>query len=71
MRPDTQQRVGRLCGPSEDLCPEESSWEHRVWELLSRDAERTFSTSSWFLRYRACFSSIHFMSLKMELNWRN
>lgn len=27
-------------------------------------AGRTFSTSSWFLRYRACFSSIHFMSLR-------
>ena len=31
----------------------------------------TFSTSSWFLRYKACFSSIHFMSLDAESNWRN
>lgn len=33
-------------------------------------AGRTFSTSSWFLRYRACFSSIHFMSLRTEWRWR-
>lgn len=31
---------------------------------------RTFSTSSWFLRYSACFSSIHFMSLNMEREGR-
>ena len=70
-------RPRRLCrAPPHPPTPTQQCWPHTPGSTgeVARGSDghrHTFSTSSWFLRYKACFSSIHFMSLDAESNWRN
>lgn len=70
MTPDTQ-LLGRPSSVDPPRTPSRKSPREPGAGDAFSGSGHTFPTSSWFLRYSACFSSIHFMSLKTELDWRN